>query len=178
MLGEIETLVEAAGELEKIADSITAWLDATRHLSMPPMMFMVDRDGERLSEVPEDQFEAALAKRVTARGIIDDYARRNEPAKKSILKKSLLPPGTDVEAWAQQERWNMIFHHLEVLCASVDDVEHCTRAKIAAGRVTPENVACLARLGLALTNATGDILAKAGDTFVHLMTNRRDSSLN
>jgi hypothetical protein len=34
MLGKIETLVEAADELEKIADSITAWLDATRHLSL------------------------------------------------------------------------------------------------------------------------------------------------
>jgi hypothetical protein len=38
---------------------------------------------ERLSEVPEDQFEAALAKGVflPARRIIDDYARRNEQAK-------------------------------------------------------------------------------------------------
>ena len=43
MLGKIETLVEAADELEKMAGSITAWLDATRHLPMPPMMFMVDR---------------------------------------------------------------------------------------------------------------------------------------
>ena len=43
MLGKIETLVEAADELEKIADSITAWLDATRHLPVPPMMFMVDQ---------------------------------------------------------------------------------------------------------------------------------------
>ena len=46
MLGKIETLVEAADELEKIADSITAWLDTTRHLPVPPMMFMVDR-GDR-----------------------------------------------------------------------------------------------------------------------------------
>ena len=45
MLGKIETLVEAADELEKIADSITAWLDATRHLPLLPMMFIVDRDG-------------------------------------------------------------------------------------------------------------------------------------
>jgi len=45
MLGKIETLVEAADELEKIADSITAWLDTTRHLPVPPIMFMVDRDG-------------------------------------------------------------------------------------------------------------------------------------
>ena len=45
MLGKIETLVEAADELEKIADSITAWLDTTRHLPVPAMMFMIDRDG-------------------------------------------------------------------------------------------------------------------------------------
>ena len=44
MLGKIETLVEAADELKMIADSITAWLDATRHLPVPPMMFMVDHD--------------------------------------------------------------------------------------------------------------------------------------
>ena len=43
MLGKIETLVEAADELEKIAGSITAWLDATRHLPVPPMMFMVEQ---------------------------------------------------------------------------------------------------------------------------------------
>jgi hypothetical protein len=46
MLGKIETLVEAADELNIIADSITAWLDATRYLPVPPMMFMVDR-GDR-----------------------------------------------------------------------------------------------------------------------------------
>jgi hypothetical protein len=45
MLGKIETLVEAAVELKIIADSITAWLDATRHLPVPPMIFMVDRGG-------------------------------------------------------------------------------------------------------------------------------------
>jgi hypothetical protein len=46
MLRKIETLVEAADELEKIAGTITAWLDATRHLPVPPMMFMIDR-GDR-----------------------------------------------------------------------------------------------------------------------------------
>jgi hypothetical protein len=81
MLGKIETLVEAADELKIIADSITAWLDATRHLPVPPMMFMVDR-GDRCHAVgcgpwvkTAKMLVSALAETIAAEDRAEDRRR-------------------------------------------------------------------------------------------------------